>query len=62
MDEHHALAAAAPGSLLFHRMAGKGRTGVIAALLLALAGGLPACLGRIGPSVLESEQLRRRLV
>jgi protein-tyrosine phosphatase len=36
-----AIAGAGPGPLLFHCVAGKDRTGVIAALLLALAGVLP---------------------
>jgi protein-tyrosine phosphatase len=36
-----AIAAAAPGPLLFHCIAGKDRTGLVAALLLALADVLP---------------------
>jgi protein-tyrosine phosphatase len=39
-----AIAAAAPGPLLFHCVAGKDRTGVIAALLLALADVAPAAI------------------
>ena len=39
-----AIAAAGPGPLLFHCVAGKDRTGVIAALLLALADVAPAAI------------------
>ncbi|HVC31470.1 MAG TPA: tyrosine-protein phosphatase [Steroidobacteraceae bacterium] len=39
-----AIAAAAPGPLLFHCVAGKDRTGVIAALLLALADVVPRAI------------------
>ncbi|HEY6515438.1 MAG TPA: tyrosine-protein phosphatase [Steroidobacteraceae bacterium] len=39
-----AVAAAGPGPLLFHCVAGKDRTGVIAALLLALAQVVPAAI------------------
>lgn len=39
-----AIIAAGPGPLLFHCVAGKDRTGVIAALLLALAGAIPAAI------------------
>jgi protein-tyrosine phosphatase len=39
-----AIAAAGPGPLLFHCVAGKDRTGVIAALLLALADVLPEAI------------------
>ena len=39
-----AIVAAGPGPLLFHCVAGKDRTGVIAALLLALAGVVPAAI------------------
>lgn len=39
-----AIAAAGPGPLLFHCVAGKDRTGVIAALLLALADAVPAAI------------------
>jgi protein-tyrosine phosphatase len=39
-----AIAAASPGPLLFHCVAGKDRTGVIAALLLALADVEPAAI------------------
>lgn len=39
-----AIAEAAPGPLLFHCVAGKDRTGVIAALLLALAQVVPAAI------------------
>ena len=39
-----AIAAAAPGPLLFHCVAGKDRTGVIAALLLALADVVPEAI------------------
>ncbi|MGH8181635.1 MAG: tyrosine-protein phosphatase [Steroidobacteraceae bacterium] len=39
-----AIVAAGPGPLLFHCMAGKDRTGVIAALLLALADVVPAAI------------------
>ncbi len=38
------IAAASPGPLLFHCVAGKDRTGVIAALLLALAGVVPEAI------------------
>jgi protein-tyrosine phosphatase len=40
------IAAAAPGALLFHCVAGKDRTGLIAALLLALADVLPEAIAR----------------
>jgi len=39
-----AIAAAAPGPLLFHCIAGKDRTGLVAALLLALAEVLPEAI------------------
>jgi protein-tyrosine phosphatase len=39
-----AIAAASPGPLLFHCVAGKDRTGVIAALLLALADVVPGAI------------------
>ncbi len=39
-----AIAAAAPGPLLFHCIAGKDRTGLVAALLLALAGVVPEAI------------------
>ena len=39
-----AIATAGPGPLLFHCVAGKDRTGVIAALLLALAGVIPGAI------------------
>ncbi len=39
-----AIAAAGPGPLLFHCVAGKDRTGVIAALLLSLADVAPAAI------------------
>lgn len=39
-----AIAAAGPGPLLFHCVAGKDRTGLIAALLLALADVVPAAI------------------
>ena len=39
-----AIAAAAPGPLLFHCIAGKDRTGLVAALLLALADALPEAI------------------
>jgi len=39
-----AIAAAGPGPLLFHCVAGKDRTGVIAALMLALAQVVPAAI------------------
>ena len=41
-----AIAAAPPGPLLFHCIAGKDRTGLIAALLLALAEVVPASIAR----------------
>ena len=41
-----AIAAAAPGALLFHCVAGKDRTGLVAALLLALADVLPGTIAR----------------
>jgi protein-tyrosine phosphatase len=41
-----AIAAAAPGPLLFHCVAGKDRTGLVAALLLALADVLPEVIAR----------------
>jgi protein-tyrosine phosphatase len=39
-----AIAAAAPGPVLFHCIAGKDRTGLVAALLLALADVVPAAI------------------
>lgn len=39
-----AIVAAGPGPLLFHCVAGKDRTGVVAALLLALAGVVPGAI------------------
>lgn len=41
-----AIAAAAPGPLLFHCIAGKDRTGLVAALLLALADVVPEAIAR----------------
>src|SRR5215472_578254 len=41
-----AIAAAAPGPLLFHCIAGKDRTGLVAALLLALADVLPGAIAQ----------------
>jgi len=41
-----AIAAAPPGALLFHCVAGKDRTGLVAALLLALADVLPDAIAR----------------
>ena len=41
-----AIAAAAPGPLLFHCIAGKDRTGLVAALLLALADVLPEAIAQ----------------
>ena len=41
-----AIAAASPGALLFHCVAGKDRTGLIAALLLALADVMPDVIAR----------------
>jgi protein-tyrosine phosphatase len=40
------IAAAAPGPLLFHCLAGKDRTGLVAALLLALADATPEAIAR----------------
>jgi protein-tyrosine phosphatase len=56
---HHVLsfiAAAAPEPLLFHCVAGKDRTGLIAALLLALADVVPDAIAR--DYALSSENLR----
>jgi protein-tyrosine phosphatase len=39
-----AIASAGPGPLLFHCVAGKDRTGLVAALLLALADVVPECI------------------
>ena len=41
-----AIAAAAPGAVLFHCVAGKDRTGLVAALLLALADVVPETIAR----------------
>lgn len=41
-----AIAAAGPGPLVFHCVAGKDRTGLVAALLLALADVLPGAIAR----------------
>jgi protein-tyrosine phosphatase len=43
-DALAAIAAAPPGPLLFHCVAGKDRTGLIAALMLALAGVIPSAI------------------
>jgi protein-tyrosine phosphatase len=51
-----AIAAAAPGPLLFHCVAGKDRTGLIAALLLALADAAPQAIA--ADYALSSECLR----
>jgi len=40
------IAAAAPGPLVFHCVAGKDRTGLVAALLLALADAVPEAIAR----------------
>ena len=50
------IAAAAPGPLLFHCIAGKDRTGLIAALLLALADVTPAAIAR--DYAMSTENLR----
>ena len=50
------IAAAAPGPLLFHCIAGKDRTGLIAALLLALADVTPEAIAR--DYAVSSENLR----
>lgn len=42
----HVIATAAPGPLLFHCLAGKDRTGLVAALLLNLADVTPAAIAR----------------
>ena len=52
----HVIAAAAPGPLLFHCIAGKDRTGLIAALLLALADVTPEAIAR--DYAMSSENLR----
>lgn len=51
-----AIAAAAPGPLLFHCIAGKDRTGLVAALLLALADVVPEAIAH--DYSLSSENLR----
>ena len=51
-----AIAAAPEGALLFHCFAGKDRTGLVAALLLALADVVPAAIAR--DYALSSESLR----
>jgi protein-tyrosine phosphatase len=51
-----AIAAAPPGPLLFHCVAGKDRTGLVAALLLALADVLPEAIAR--DYAASSENLR----
>jgi protein-tyrosine phosphatase len=51
-----AIADAPPGPLLFHCFAGKDRTGLIAALLLALADVIPAVIAR--DYALSTESLR----
>ncbi len=56
------IAAAEPGPLLFHCVAGKDRTGLIAALLEALAGVEPAAIARdyaASSDNLREEYLRR---
>jgi protein-tyrosine phosphatase len=52
----HVIAAAAPGPLLFHCIAGKDRTGLVAAVLLALADVTPAAIAR--DYAVSSENLR----
>ena len=52
----HVIAAAAPGPLLFHCIAGKDRTGLIAALLLALADVTPEAIAH--DYAMSSENLR----
>lgn len=51
-----AIAAAGPGPLLFHCVAGKDRTGLLAALLLALADVVPECIA--SDYAASSESLR----
>jgi protein-tyrosine phosphatase len=51
-----AIAAAAPGPLLFHCIAGKDRTGLVAALLLALADVVPEAIAH--DYSMSSENLR----
>jgi len=56
------IAAADPGPLLFHCVAGKDRTGLVAALLLALAGVEPAAIAHdyaCSAANLREEYLRR---
>jgi len=56
------IAAAGPGPLLFHCVAGKDRTGVIAALMLALADVVPAAIAAdyaASTGNLREEYLRR---
>jgi protein-tyrosine phosphatase len=50
------IAGASAGPLLFHCVAGKDRTGLLAALLLALAGATPAAIA--GDYAQSSENLR----
>ncbi len=50
------IAAAAPGPLLFHCVAGKDRTGIIAALMLALANVIPSAIA--ADYAASSENLR----
>ena len=57
-----AIAGAGPGPLLFHCVAGKDRTGVIAALLLALADVVPAAIAAdyaVSAANLRDPYLRR---
>jgi len=57
-----AIAGAPPGPLLFHCFAGKDRTGLIAALLLALADVVPAAIARdyaVSGSNLRAQYLKR---
>jgi protein-tyrosine phosphatase len=61
-DVLQAIAAAAPGPLLFHCIAGKDRTGLVAALLLALADVVPEAIAHdyaLSTTCLRDGYLRR---
>ena len=59
-DVLRAIAESSPGPLLFHCVAGKDRTGIIAALLLALADVEPASIAQ--DYALSAEQLREAYI
>jgi protein-tyrosine phosphatase len=61
-DVLRTIASAAPGPLLFHCVAGKDRTGIVAALLLALADAVPEAIAydySVSAELLREAYLRR---